>query len=102
MRNAAVRYDTCRTIKANHWSNHWWREILALVSECISNIRSKIRPPHARRVRAGPALLHTPRYRVIRVSVQTFQEKSRCSPYLGALINVECAQCIYETCHVAY
>ena len=56
------------------------------------------------RAGSGPALglLHTPRYRVIRVSVQTFQEKSRCSPYLGALINVECAQCIYETCHVAY
>lgn len=58
------------------------------------------------RTRAGSAPVrpcsHTPRYRVIRVSVQTFQEKSRCSPCLGALINVECAQCIYETCHVAY
>jgi hypothetical protein len=66
----------------------------------ISDQSSGLR--RARRVRAGPALLHTPRYRVIRVSVQTFQEKSSCSPYLGALINVECAQCIYKTCHVAY
>jgi len=59
------------------------------------------------RTRAGsapvrPCFTRRAKYRVIRVSVQTFQEKSRCSPYLGALINVECAQCIYETCHVAY
>lgn len=61
----------------------------------------KLRPPRTRAGSARRSPCFT-RYRVIRVSVQTFQEKSRCSPYLGALINVECAQCIYETCHVAY
>ena len=112
MRNAAVRYDTWRTKQANnHWSNHWWREILALVSECISNIRSKAESSaRARAVRAGalhtsPVLqtLHasrspsntlierpkkygTKRFREEKSEVIGYNKVTLTSPYLGALI----------------